>query len=95
MLTKSDTKFMLYVFFDILWTIWRCWNDVIFERKNITNPMTLVKLMWLLIADWAILHIKEPEGRVLKLGAKLIERVSSEVYRASQGQKLGVLRPGG
>jgi hypothetical protein len=44
------------------------------------------------IVDWSILQIKNPEQKLLMLGAKLVERVASEIYRASQEWRPGVQR---
>lgn len=92
---KHDKKLVVVGAAAMFWTIWRCRNDSIFERKTINNPLILVRLMCLWIADWSILQTKEPETRLLKLGARLVERVANAVYRASQGWRPGVLRIGG
>lgn len=68
---------------------------MIFDRKKICDPMYVVKLICNWISDWSILQIKEPEGRMLMLGAKVLEQVASEVYRSAQGWRLGVPRLGG
>lgn len=56
------------------------------------DPMGLIKLMCNWISDWAVLQIKDPGGRALMLGARLIKQVASEIYRASQGWRIGVQR---
>ena len=76
----------------VLWTLWKCRNDVIFERKRINDPLGTVKLICNWILDWSILHIKVPERRILQLGTKVVERVASEIFKASQGWRLGVPR---
>lgn len=70
----------------------RCWNDIIFESKIINDPMMLIKLMCSWIMGWSILWIKEAWQKVLMLGAKLTERVASEVYRALHGWMPGVMQ---
>lgn len=39
-------------------TIYRCRNDIIFQRKLISDPTTMVKLMCNEIVDWSILQIR-------------------------------------
>lgn len=90
--SKSDKQLVLVRVSAMFWTIWRKCNDIIFEKKMISNPMTLIKLMCSWIIDSSVLQIKELGQRVLKLGAKLIERVASENYRASHGWRRGVLQ---
>ena len=76
----------------ILWAIWKCRNDIIFRNKLINDPMKLVKLTCNWIVDWAVLQRKNPGQNLLMLGAKLIEQVASEVYRASHGWRAGAPR---
>ena len=47
----------------IIWVIWRCRNDIVLDRKNITQPMGIVKMMCGWISDWAILQRKDPEEK--------------------------------
>mgnify|MGYP006267642221 FL=1 len=54
--------------------------------------MTIIKTMTHWMVDWSILQIKEQEKKVLELGARLLERVASEVYAAPQGWRINVLR---
>ena len=54
--------------------------------------MTLIKLMTHWMVDWSILQIKEQTKKALELGARLLERVASEVYAASQGWRINVAR---
>lgn len=56
--------------------------------------MTIVKMMCAWIADWSILWIKEPDTRMLGVGARLLEQVANEIYRVSQGWRPGVLQLG-
>ena len=44
------------------------------------------------ISDWAILQRKDPEERMLMPGARLVEQVASDVYKAKQGWRFGILR---
>ena len=57
-----------------LWVIWRCRNDVIFDREKISDPMEIVKMLCGWISDWAILQKRDPEVKMLMLGAKLIKK---------------------
>jgi hypothetical protein len=57
--------------------------------------MILIRIMCNWIADWSVLQRKKLEQKLLQLGAKLIERVASETYKAAQGWRLGVRRLGG
>lgn len=89
---KEDKKLTLVGTSALLWAIWKCRNDIIFDRKKMNDPMGLIKLMCNWISDWAVLQIKDPGGRALMLGARLIKQVASEIYRASQGWRIGVQR---
>ena len=60
--------------------------------KRINDLIVLTKLMNHWIVDWSILQTEEPRKKVLELGAKLLERVTSEVYVASQGWRINVAR---
>ena len=51
----------------MFWMLWGCRNDIIFERKIISNPMTMIKIMCSWIVDWSVLQIKRLQQRVLKL----------------------------
>ena len=42
------------------------------------------------MVDWSILQIKEQQKKVLELGERVLERVASEVYAASQGWRINV-----
>ena len=78
--------------FALLWAIWNCKNDIVFGRKNINDPIGIVKRMCSWITDWAILQKKDPGERMLTLGARLIEQAASEIFKASQGWRFGVPR---
>ena len=54
--------------------------------------MKLVKLTCNWIMDWAVLQRKDPEEKIFMLGARLIEQVASEIYMATQGCRIGVMR---
>ena len=54
--------------------------------------MIIIHLMGKWIVDWSILQRKKLEEKLLQLGAKLIERVASEIYKATQGWRLEVQR---
>ena len=54
--------------------------------------MIFIRLMCNWIVDWSILQRKKLEERLLQLGAKLIEWVASEVYKATQRWRLAVRR---
>ena len=64
----------------LFWVVWKRRNDIIFERKRINDPVGVGKLICNWILDWSILQIKDPERRILQLGAKVVERVASEIY---------------
>ena len=76
---KHDKKLVLVGVATMFWTIWRCRNDIMFERKTISGSLILVRLLCSSVIDCPILQTKQPETRVLKLGAKLVERVTNEV----------------
>lgn len=69
----------------VIWTIWIRESDIVFERKQINDPMVLIKLFCDWITKWAILHIKEEHCKVLMLSARLIEQVTSEVTELHKG----------
>lgn len=91
---KQDKKMVLVGIAAMFWSLWRSRNDICFNRRNVTDPMTIVKMMCAWIADWSFLQIKEPKSRMLTVGARLLEQVASEAFRASQGWRPGVLRLG-
>lgn len=80
---KLDKRLVLVGVSALFWSIWKCRNDIVFNRRKFCDPMVIVKLMCTWINDWAVLQIKDPEVKLLTLGAKLVERVANEVYRAS------------
>ena len=89
---KNDKRLVLTGTLALLWAIWICRNDIIFDRKKINDPMCIIKMMCSRITDWAILQKKDPEEKMLMLGARLIEQVASEIYRAAQGWRFCVKR---
>ena len=76
----------------LLWAIWNCRNDIVFDKKKVNDPIGIVKRICCWITDWAILQKKGPGERMLTLGARLIEQVASEIFKASQGWRFGVPR---
>ena len=90
---QEDSKKLIMVGVSaLLWAIWRCRNNIVFDRKMISDPMGIVKMMCGWISDWAVLQKRCPGERMLMLGAKLIVQVASDVYKALQGWHFGVLR---
>lgn len=71
--SKNDKKLVLVGVSAVFWTIWKCRNNVIFERKTYNDPMILVKLICYWIVGCAILQIKDVNREVLELGARLLE----------------------
>ena len=63
-----------------------------FDRKKISDPMGIVKMLCGWISDWAILQKRDADEKMLMLGAKLIVQVASDAYKAAQGRCFGVLR---
>ena len=56
---------------------------MIFNTKKIYDPIVLVKLMGNWISIGSILQKKGAKAKMLMLGARLIERVASEIYKAT------------
>ena len=52
--------------------------------------MSIIKTMTHWMVDWSILQIKEQRKKALELGARLLERVASEVYAASQAWRINM-----
>jgi hypothetical protein len=40
----------------ICWAIWRHWNDIVFERKNVTNVLQVVHLATHWLYTWVVLQ---------------------------------------
>ena len=57
----------------LLWAIWKCRNDIIFDKKKINDRMEIVKMICNWISDWVVLQKNDPEEKTLMLGARLIE----------------------
>lgn len=81
--SRIDKKLMLVGIVAMFWTLRKCRNDTIFERKKIHDPMDVIKLMCHWTSDWSILQIKKQDQKMLMVGTRLIEQVASDVYRAS------------
>ena len=92
---KPEKKIVLVGSSTIFPALWKRRNDIIFRSKKIYDPMTFIRLMCNWIVHWSVLQRKKPEQKLLQLGAKLIERVASEIYKVAQGWRLGVRRLGG
>lgn len=84
-------KMVLVGVYAIIWTIWTSESDIVFERKQINDPIVLIKLFCHWITNRAILHTNEEHRKVLMLRTRLIEQVASEVYEASKWRWPGVL----
>lgn len=91
---KQDKILVLVGVSAMFWSLWKCRNDMCFNRRVNCDPRTSVKLMCSWIFDWSVLQIKEPDTKLLTLGVKQVDRVASEIYIASQGWRPGVLRLG-
>ena len=89
---KDSKKLILVGVSALLWAIWRCRNNIVFDRKMISDPMGIVKMMCGWISDWAVLQKRYPGERMLMLGANLIVQVASEVYKSAQGWRYNVPR---
>ena len=59
---KHDKKLVLVGTATLLSAIWKCCNDIIFDRKWLNDPFGLIKMMCNWILDWAVLQIKDPVG---------------------------------
>lgn len=82
---KNEKKLVFVGVSAVFWTLRKCRNNVIFEKKLYSDPMILIKLICFWVVGWSILQIKEVNKEVLMVGARLLERVASEVYKSSQG----------
>jgi hypothetical protein len=56
---RDDRKMVLVGVATVCWALWKARNGVIFEKKRISDPMTLIKMMTHWMCDWSILQIKE------------------------------------
>lgn len=56
--SKNDKILVLVGIAAMFWMIWKCRNNIIFERTFISDPMIMIKLMCSLILDWSILRTK-------------------------------------
>ena len=81
---KTDKR-LLWLEFLLCFGLYGNVEMILLSGQEKHDPMTLVRQMCNWILDWSILHEKKLEQKLLMLGAKLIERLASEVYRASQG----------
>ena len=90
-----DRKLVMVGVFALMRAIWLCRNGIVFNRDTSITPIKIIKLVNSWIGDWAQLQTKEAKGKVLRVGARVVEQVASEVYKASQGWRPGVLRLGG
>ena len=76
----------------LLWAIWNARNEICFENKKIHDPFVIIHRVTQLINSWAILQPKQGSREELMWGAKLLERVASEIFSASRGWRPGTLR---
>ena len=67
----------------VLWSIWNVRNEICFENKEIHDPIFLIHRVPHMITSWAILQLKQENIEKLIWGAKLLERVTSEIFSAS------------
>ena len=89
---KEDKKMVMIGVSALFWAIWKSRNAIVFERKRINDPFQIIKLMVRWLVDWSILQTKEPPKKMLELGARVLERATSEVYTAGQGWRINVAR---
>ena len=69
----------------IMWGIWKTRNLACFENKWPKEPVEVISKFCFWIEFWAKMQVM-PDARLeLERGAKVLERVASEVFRASRG----------
>ena len=42
---KDSKKLIMVGVSALLWAIWRCTNDIVFDKKKISDPMGIVKML--------------------------------------------------
>ena len=71
----NGQKFHTLGIADICWAIWRTRNDICFEEKKITNPITIVCFACSLMCYWAGLFL-ETDKEALVRGVNLMMEIA-------------------
>ena len=69
----------------VLWGIWKTRNRACFENKWPKEPHEVSMRVSFWIEFWSKLQVMEGAKLELQQGAKVLERVASEIFRASRG----------
>ena len=88
--SKGKRRLTLVGIAAIIWTIWNTRNAICFENKKLNDLVALIHMIVNWINSWAILQPKQESREDLIWGAKLLERVGSDIFNATHGWRPGV-----
>ena len=69
----------------LLWSIWRCRNDIVFNKGGHPNFLHVIRLATHWIHEWALL-VPEAKRAPINSGCALLEEVSLDIYSRGTGR---------
>ncbi|KAG8086542.1 hypothetical protein GUJ93_ZPchr0010g7976 [Zizania palustris] len=76
----------------VIWSIWRCRNDICFRHIFPNDPLSLINVICYWISSWAILQKSVAKEKSLAVGVRLLEHLTSEIFSREHGWRLSSAR---
>lgn len=72
----------------VFWTIWKIRNNVVFDKKRISNPCIPVNMMIKMLHDWLVMQINPRSRRIMAEGVRRVEQIAGDIFRATLGWRM-------
>ena len=91
---KDNRNLMIVGISAMLWTMWKLRNRLVFDNHRVTDPCVPVNLIIKNLHEWCALQKSQEKIDLMKGGVNQVERVATEIFKATRGWATGVPRLG-